>query len=357
MKSQIVLLLSIALAVSGAASAQDTSDDLTAYERNTIQIFESASRGVVHIQATLAMQSVFEKHEIESGTGSGFVIGKEGYVLTAFHVIKGRNVIDVTLKSGRRLRAQVIGTAPQIDLALLKISAPAEELFPLTLGTSSRLKVGQKVLAIGNPAGMHDTLTVGVVSALKRDLGGDLPVELQASLIQTDAAINPGNSGGPLLDSRGQVIGLNNAVLNNTQNIGFAVPVDLAKRVLPDLISMGHPYRAMLGFSVIDLTPELKLLFGLPVERGLLVQEVVPNGPGAVAGLRAGDRVIVVADRPHVLGGDIIVAAAGIRTDTAPELAKVLFDAKPNQAIRLRILRAGAELELMLQLDPMQMQF
>ena len=355
MKSKAVIL--IALALLSLNVFGQTADELSAFERNNIEVYESASRGVVHIQSTLAAQSVFEKHEIESGTGSGFVIDKQGHVLTAFHVIKDRNVIDVTLKTGRRFRAQVVGTAPQIDVALLKINAPGADLFPLAMGTSGSLKVGQKVLAIGNPAGMHDTLTVGVVSALRRDLGGDFPAELQASLIQTDAAINPGNSGGPLLDSRGRVIGLNDAVLNNTQNIGFAVPSDLVTTVLPDLISMGHPYRAMLGFSVLDLTPELQTLFGLSAAEGLLVQEVVPNGPGALAGLRSGDRIVVVADRPIVLGGDIILAANGKKTRSAADLAKVLFEAKPNETVQLRILRAGKALDLALQMEPMQMQF
>jgi S1-C subfamily serine protease len=169
-------------------------------------------------------------------------------------------------------QARLLGTAPQLDIALLQIDAPAPELFPLVLGDFGSLEVGQKVIAIGNAVGLHNSLTVGVVSALQRSMG-DTAAELEDALIQTDAAINPGNSGGPLLNSSGDVIGINDAIIERAQNVGFAVPIDLARSVIPDLVEMGHPYRPVPGFSGSEITPSLAKLFGLPVDRGFLIED------------------------------------------------------------------------------------
>jgi S1-C subfamily serine protease len=325
-------------------------------ERNTIEVFQRASRGVVHISARSTMTSPFEKHILESSTGTGFFIDTEGRILTAFHVIKDKDEITVTLGNRHQLSGRLVGTAPQLDIALLQVDVAKAEVVPLVMGDSGSLEVGQKVLAIGNAVGLHNSLSVGVVSALQRSMG-DTAVELEDALIQTDAAINPGNSGGPLLNSAGEVIGINDAIIERAQDIGFAVPIDLARSVIPDLIEMGHPYRPVLGFSGSEITPSLAKLFGLPVERGVLVEEVVANSPAAQAGLRAGGRIVVVSQKAYVLGGDIIVGVDSESISAASQIAKVLLRARPGQQLRLQVYRQGRTMDLSVPLLKMQMQF
>lgn len=325
-------------------------------ELNTVEIFQRASRGVVHISASTTMTSPFEKHTLETSTGTGFVIDAEGRVLTAFHVIKDKDEVTVVLNNKHQLKARLLGTAPQLDVALLQVDAPKEELFPLKLGDSTDLKVGQKVMAIGNAVGLHNTLSVGVVSALRRSLG-DTAVELEDALIQTDAAINPGNSGGPLLNSAGEVVGINDAIIENAQNLGFAIPIDLARSVVPDLIEMGHPYRPLLGFSGSEITPSLAQLFGLPLREGFLIEEVIPNSPAAEAGLRAGGRIVVVSQKSYVLGGDIIVGVNGQALTAPSQIAQVLLHSRPGQELRLKVFRQGQTIEVFVPLVKMQMHF
>ncbi|MFQ5804356.1 MAG: S1C family serine protease [Candidatus Methylomirabilales bacterium] len=350
----LVVLLSSLFSTPEPIGAQ--SSRLTEDERNTIEVFRQARRGVVHINARATMESSFEKRVAEDSTGTGLVIDQEAHILTAYHVIKDKNEIEVILSSGRRLRARLVGTAPQLDISLLRVEAPEDEIFPLSLGDSRGLQVGQKVIAVGNPMGLHNTLTVGVVSALQRTLA-DTPVELQDALIQTDAAINPGSSGGPLLNSAAEVIGINTAVVESAQNVGFAIPIHFARRVIPDLIEMGHPYRPQLGISGSEITPSIAKLFGLRLEKGFLVEEVLPNSPAAYAGLRAGDRVVVVSDKPYVLGGDIITAVNGQPVTTPSQIAHTLLQSHPGQVLRLTVYRQGRELELSIPLRKMQMQF
>lgn len=350
------LLCFALVALWGAGTLAAQTVRLTEDERNTMAVFGQASRGVVHIEARAAMESQFEKHVMESSTGSGFVIDAEGHILTAFHVIEDKNQVDVILSSGRRLSARLVGTAPHLDVALLQVDAPKQELFPLPLGDSRALEVGQKVIAIGNPLELHNTLTVGVVSALRRSLG-DSPLDLQDALIQTDAAINPGSSGGPLLNSAGEVVGINRAVAGNAQNLGFAIPIHFVRRVVPDLIEMGHPYRPQLGFSGSEITPSIAKLFGLPLERGFLVEEVLPNSPAAFAGLRAGTRLVMVSDKPYVLGGDIITAVNGQPITAPSEIAHILLESHPGQELQLTVYREGQEVPISIPLRRMQMQF
>jgi S1-C subfamily serine protease len=329
---------------------------LTVDERNTIEVFRRASQGVVHISARATTTSPFEKRPMESSTGTGFSIDTGGRILTAFHVIKDKDEITVILSNHHEFAARLLGTAPQLDIALLQVDAPKDELSPLALGNSGSLEVGQKVMAIGNAVGLHNSLTVGVISALQRSMG-DTAVELEDALIQTDAAINPGNSGGPLLNSAGEVIGINDAIIERAQNIGFAIPIDLARSVIPDLIEMGHPYRPVLGFSGSEITPSLAKLFGLPVEKGFLIEEVLPNSPGAEAGLRAGGRIVMVGQKPYVLGGDIIVGVNGESFSAASQIAKVLLRSRPGQELRLQIYRQGRTVDVSVPLLKMQMQF
>jgi S1-C subfamily serine protease len=329
---------------------------LTVDERNTIEVFHRASQGVVHIRARATMTSPFEKHSTETSTGTGFSIDTDGRILTAFHVIKDTNEITVILGNRHEFAARLVGTAPQLDIALLQVDAPKDELFPLVLGDSGSLEVGQKVMAIGNAVGQHNSLTVGVISALQRSMG-DSAVELEDALIQTDAAINPGNSGGPLLNSAGEVIGINDAILERAQNVGFAIPIDLARSAVPDLIEMGHPYRPVLGFSGSEITSSLAKLFGLAVEKGFLIEEVLPNSPAAEAGLKAGGRIVMVSQKAYVLGGDIIVGVNGESFSAASQIAKVLLRSRPGQELRLQVYRQGRTMDVSVPLLKMQMQF
>ena len=355
---RIALPLGFLLAVStlpAVAQSREERTRLTEDERNTIAIFRDASRGVVHVESRATTEARFEKGVIEAGTGSGFVIDATGHVLTNFHVVNGKNEVDVVLGNGRRVGARLIGTVPQLDVALLSIDAPRTELFPLPLGDSRSLQVGQKVMAIGNPFGLHNTLTVGVVSALDRSVPG-VPVELRDALIQTDAAINPGNSGGPLLDSSGAVVGIN-TLGGGAQSVGFAVPIHLASRVIADLVAMGHAYRPELGLEGTEITPAIARLFGLPVERGLLVEGVVPRSPAAQVGLRAGERIIVSGDKVYALGGDIVTAINGAPVTSAATIARVLLEAHPGDVLRLTVDRDGQSLEISITLEEMRMRF
>lgn len=352
----VTLSVSLGLGLLAARSVGAQGTGLMEDERNTVQVFQQASRGVVHISVRLARESKFEKVVKESGTGTGFIIDRDGHILTAFHVIENMNQIEVVLSNGRRLNPRLVGTAPQLDVALLQIQAPADEISPLSLGDSERLQIGQKAIAIGNPLGLHNTITVGVVSALRRT-AGDTPLELQDSLIQTDAAINPGSSGGPLLNSAGEVVGINTEIVEHAQNVGFAIPINFVRSVIPDLIEMGHPYRPQIGFSTSEITPSIAKLFGLPLEKGLLVEEVLSGSPAALAGLRAGGRVVIVTDRPYVLGGDIVTAVNGQEVTVASQLAHILLQSQPEQVVRLSVYRNGQELEIPIHLQQMRMRF
>jgi S1-C subfamily serine protease len=348
-------LLSAIPILAGTVEARDDPARLTADERNTTAVFREASRGVVHVESRATTEARFEKGVIEAASGSGFVIDADGRILTNFHVVNGKNEVDVVLGSGRRVSARLIGTVPQLDVALLQVDAPRVELFPLPLGDSRSLQVGQKVLAIGNPFGLHNTLTVGVVSALDRSVPG-VPVELKDALIQTDAAINPGNSGGPLLDSSGAVVGIN-TLGGVAQGLGFAVPIHLARRVVGDLVAMGHAYRPDLGLEGAEITPAIARLFGLPVDRGILVEGVIPRSPAARAGLRAGERIIVSGDKVYALGGDVVTGINGEPVTSAATLARVLLEAHPGDVLRLTVDRSGQSLEILVPLEEMRMRF
>lgn len=284
------------------------------------------------------------------------MIDDKGRILTAFHVIKDKNDIAVVLSNRHRYPARLLGTAPRLDIAVLQVDAPKEELVPLAMGDSTTLSVGQKVIAIGNALGLHNSLTVGVVSAVGRTMD-DTAVELEDALIQTDAAINRGNSGGPLLNSAGEVIGINDAIIEGAQNVGFAIPIHVARSVIADLIEMGHPYRPMLGFSGSEIIPSLAKLFGLPLESGLLIEEVLPNSPAEQAGLQAGNRIVVAGEKPYVLGGDIVTGVNGESFASSAQVAKMLLRSRPGEQLKMRVYRDGRTIEISIPLRPMQMQF
>lgn len=348
--SNVILTAALAVLGSLAGRAQATAD-----EKNTIDVFKRATPSIVHVKTMRIITPPAGQATVGEGTGTGFVFDAEGHILTNYHVIENSADIQLLLDGGRTVSATLIGTAPSLDIAVLKPEKTPGEgtgLVPLPFGDSDQLEVGQKVLAIGNPLGLHNTLTVGVLSGMARDLAGGAP-GLEQVLLQTDAAINPGNSGGPLLDSTGKVVGINSVVAREGQNLGFAIPVNVIKRVLPDIIKMGHVYRPALGFSAVPVTSTLATLFGLPARAGLLIQDVAEGSPAAAAGLKPGSRMVPLNDSVYVLGGDIITSANGKPLASPAELDAILVGSKPGDKVRLIVQRTDRPTELTITLPPM----
>ncbi len=336
--SYLIRAAAMVLVMVGALLAQSAR---TADEENTISIFKRSQKAIVHINVSVQETRELEKRTSNEAVGSGFLVDIEGHILTNYHIVEASNRIEVYLPSGRRTIARLVGTAPSLDLALVKVDITADDgIEPLELGDSDGLDVGQKVIAVGHPLAFHNSLTVGVVSALNRSVPG-VPPELDGSLIQTDAAVNPGNSGGPLLDSSGRVIGITTARIAQAQNMSFAIPINAAKHVIPDLIAMGHPYRPGLGIDGVEVTPELAALFGLPVSAGFLIEYVSPGSIGFAIGLRAGERVIVLGEAAYVIGGDIITAIDGKKVSRPADIAKVFLESHPGRTLQLTIFRDG----------------
>jgi protease Do-like 1, chloroplastic len=324
----------LAWAVGGAE--RPIPPELLTDERNTIEVFRRVSPAVVFVRNNRLARDVFslDVTEVPRGSGSGFIWDREGHVVTNLHVISGGDSFSVTVADGTTYRARVAGIAPRKDLAVLRIDAAPAELVPIELGDSSRLVVGQKVLAIGNPFGLDRTLTTGVISALGREISGPRgdPIE---DVIQTDASINPGNSGGPLLDSAGRLIGVNTAIYSPTgtnAGIGFAVPADAVKRVVPQLIRYGKIRRAGLGVAL--LPDYLAERWG---ERGVIVRSVMPDGPAARAGLLS----LRVDRRGAVRDFDVIVGIDDRDIANLADLSAALDRHQPGDEVVVRYRRGG----------------
>jgi len=324
-----------------------------ALEEEIIGVYNRASSGVVNITNRSYAYDFFFRPVPQEGTGSGFVYDLEGHIVTNYHVIEGADELYVTLPDETTLPAQVVGADPSNDLAVLKIEAPPEALHPIPLGESSGLRVGQFVVAIGNPFGFERTLTVGVISALGRVI--ESPDEsFIGEIIQTDAAINPGNSGGPLLDLTGRIVGVNTAIVSPSQasaGIGFAVPADTVRRVVPELIARGYYPHPWLGVNYVwNLTPERARLLRqvgmeVPVEQGVLIIETAPGGPAARAGLRGGQRQVRIGRTILPVGGDILTAIDGQAIATERDLARYLDTrTQVGQTVQLTVWREGREL-------------
>ena len=296
-------------------------------ERRNISVYDQVAPSVVNITTQVLVRNMFGVVP-EEGAGSGFVLDTNGHVLTNYHVVENAQQINVSFSDQTVLSAQAVGLDPRNDLAVLKVDAPDGLLRPVTLGSSTGLKVGQWAIAIGNPFGQFDrTLTTGVISALNRSLQ-DNSGRTITGVIQTDAAINRGNSGGPLLDSSGRVIGINSAIFSPSgasAGVGFAVPVDTLKRVLPDLLSLGyyrHPWLGLLGGY--SLSPNLAQALNLSTESGILLVQLADNSPLAAAGLRGAQRQIIIGNQRALVGGDILVAVDGQPTTAAGDLDALL---------------------------------
>ncbi|MGF1634239.1 MAG: S1C family serine protease [Phycisphaerae bacterium] len=318
-------------------------------EEHIIATFQRVGPGVVFINTRARAFDRFGRgvREIPRGTGSGFFWDNDGYIVTNYHVIEGASGAQVVTADQRTFDAQLVGISPDHDLAVLKIDAPADVLKPIPMGTSSDLKVGQMVLAVGNPFGLDQTLTTGIISALDRTIreGTRLPID---NVIQTDAAINPGNSGGPLIDSAGRLIGVNTAIYSpsgGSAGVGFAIPVDTVNRVVPELILTGRYTRPQLGVQIIGgLNQAVALQLGI---QGVAVAGVEPGSPAAGAGLRPADLQVPTNDLRRLVG-DVIVAIGSRPVRNAQELLLAVDAYRPGDTLTLRVWNDGTERDVQL---------
>ncbi|MEM1034235.1 MAG: trypsin-like peptidase domain-containing protein [Myxococcota bacterium] len=329
----------------GASPSTPLPDDLAPGEERNIEIFRQAAPSVVFITNIAVSRGLLSRKatEIPRGTGSGFVWDDQGHVVTNFHVIRGGNAAKVTFSNQKEYDAKVVGMAPDKDIAVLKIEAPADALVALPRGSSSNLVVGQQTFAIGNPFGLDHTLSTGVVSGLEREIDSLVGRPI-FGVIQTDAAINPGNSGGPLLDSSGRLIGINTAIYSPSgasAGIGFAVPVDTVTRIVPQLIEYGKVIRPGLG---ITFDPVLNQRTG---EKGIIVLTVQPDSAADDAGLRPTTRDGRTGD---IILGDIIFEIDGASIETEKDLFKQLDDKEVGDTLKLKVRRGDEERALELTL-------
>jgi S1-C subfamily serine protease len=334
--------------------AEATAANLEPIEAENVRIYRQAAPAVANIVTRAVEYDFFYGAVPTEGAGSGFLIDTDGHILTNNHVVDGAQTIEVTFGGAdqTRYKAKFIGADTRNDIALIKIDPAGHKLTPLTLGDSTGLQVGQRVLAIGNPFGFQSTLTTGVVSALGRTVQtGDTTFIDQA--IQTDAAINRGNSGGPLLDSRGQVIGIDSAIFSPTETsagIGFAIPVNTARRVAEDLITQGHVRLATFGVEGRALWPELSDALNLPVKQGILIERVVPNGPAAEAGIRGGSRSVLAGLQELRIGGDVLITVDGTDVTSTSDLTLLLNRHRPGDTVTATIIRDGKKMEIKVKL-------
>ena len=321
---------------------------LTDDEKNNVAIYQKASPSVVNVISSVITRDFFLNPVPREGSGSGSVIDSKGYILTNNHVIKDAQKLEVTLADGSKWPAKLIGADPDNDLAVIKIDAPASKLKPLPWSDSQKLQVGQKVLAIGNPFGLGLTLTTGIISSLGRTIRSEVGTQIE-DVIQTDASINPGNSGGPLLNSDGEMIGINTAILSPTGasvGIGFAIPVNTAKRIVPQLISKGYVSYPYVGATVQPLFPQIVKLLKLDVEKGAMVVEVTPGGPADKAGLKGGNRQVQAGNILITVGGDVITQVDQKEVKDAEELIKTIREKNIGDTVVLKILRDGKPRDL-----------
>jgi S1-C subfamily serine protease len=331
------------------ADSAPVGEQYTPDELANIRVYEKANRSVVHITTRTTRPGGFFMQDVPAeGEGSGSIIDMEGHILTNYHVIAGAREIRVTLFNGETLDAGLIGRDPENDIAVLQISAPRKMLYPVEYGDSSRLRVGQKILAIGNPFGLDRTMTVGIVSSLNRDLPSRTGRQMK-SIIQIDAALNQGNSGGPLLNTQGELIGMNTAIANPSRTgentgVGFSIPVNTIKRVVPELIEHGRVIRPVIGIASAFET-----------DSGLLLIDVVEGGPADRAGLRGFEVVTqrerrggfvyerTYVDREHA---DLITAIDGQPVTTRDEFRDLIESKKPGDRVVLRVRRDHRDLDV-----------
>ena len=318
-------------------------------EQNNIAVYKRVLPSVVNITSNALVFNFFLGSVPQQGQGSGFILDKSGHVLTNYHVVENANRgVEVQLSNKHKYTAKVIGTDRLHDLALLQIEAP--NLQPVTLADSTDLSVGQKVYAIGNPFGLAGTMTRGIISSIRSIRGAEgAPIE---DAIQTDAAINPGNSGGPLLNSRGEVIGINTMIASNgaeqSSGIGFAIPINTAKAVLADLTRFGHVKRPSLGIVSFPIGPDLADQMGLAADAGVLIQKVIPGGAAERAGLHGGNQQAYLGNTPIWIGGDLIVAIDGQQVTDPQDISAIMDSHQAGDTISVTILRGRRQMTLKL---------
>jgi len=320
-------------------------ETLDSEEQNNISVYRKNLPSVVNVTSRAMTFDFFYGLVPQEGQGSGFVIDKDGHILTNYHVIADARQVVVTLHNKKTYKATVVGSDPAHDLAVIQIKAP--DLVPAVLGDSRNLQVGQKVYAIGNPFGLAGTMTRGIVSSIRpvHEPNGAMIDEA----IQTDAAINPGNSGGPLMNWHGEVIGINTMILSSVQQnsgIGFAIPINTAKAVLNDLMTLGRVRRPALGMRTIPIGPELADALGLSVDSGLLITQVTPGGAADQAGLRGGTERAYLGNQLIMIGGDVIVAIDDQKIEDEDELAQIMTNHRAGDSVKVTIYRNKKKLDV-----------
>ena len=319
-----------------------TANALSSDEETNIKVYEAWGTSVVNIINTTVSYDFFFNPIPQSGSGSGSVLDKKGNILTNYHVIENSQMIEVTLSDNSKWEARVVGADPSNDIAVIRIEAQPGKLKPINFGDSAGLKVGQKVLAIGNPFGLERTLTVGIVSSLGRTLRASNG-RLIRGIIQTDAAINPGNSGGPLLDSDGRMIGVNSAIFSPvgaSVGIGFAIPVNTVKRVVPQLIENGRVVRPWIGIMGQNINSDMASLLKLPSD-GILIAEVVKGSPADKAGIRGGNKIIRRGNFQIIIGGDMIVGINGKDIKSMDDMVEYIESKTVGDSVDVTIMRDG----------------
>ena len=312
---------------------------VTQEEVNSVRVYKQMAKSTVLV-ASAYVSSHHITHTSGKGLGSGILIDEAGTIVTNAHVVAGAAQITVTLHDGTRLAAELIGSDLQTDVALLQVKLPKGPHVPAPLGDSDKLEIGQKVVAIGHPFGLGYAFATGVVSGFGKLLETKQEV-FQERVIQTTAPFNPGNSGGPLVDSDDRVVGVNSAILLGAQNIGFAIPINTVKAILPELRTHGRVIRPWLGIKGKFVTDELRNLIALPLVDGLLIIDVEDGSPAAETGLRAGELDVIIEGEPWVLGGDIIVSINGQEVKNSEQYLKVFRQLKAKQAVTVRLYRDG----------------
>jgi S1-C subfamily serine protease len=320
---------------------------LTPDEENTITIYQRVNASVVNITSIAVTYDFFLNAVPSEASGSGAVIDKKGYILTNYHVVRDSQRLEVTLSDGSKWAADLVGADPQTDLAVIQIKAPPERLTIIPIGSSDLLRPGQKVLAIGNPFGLERTLTVGIISSVRKNIKAS-QMEID-DVIQTDAAINPGNSGGPLLNSDGEMIGINTVIFSpsgGSVGIGFAIPINTAKKNLAELITKGYIAYAWLGIDTQTLIPEFAEALSLPVKRGALIARVARGGPAFQAGIKGGTDRVEVGNAILIIGGDILVGIDGQAIESTEDFRHMMKSKRPGDRVKLMIWRGGQKKEV-----------
>jgi S1-C subfamily serine protease len=321
---------------------------LSSDEEINIRVHGQVSPGVVNVTRTVVTRSFFFAPVAREGSGSGCVLDTDGNILTNYHVIASASKLEVSLPDLTKYRATVVGVDKQNDLAIIRlVDAPKSRLHPITLGSSQGLKIGQKVLAIGNPLGLQNTLTVGIISSLGRRIETESG-DLVDNVIQTDAAINPGNSGGPLLNANGEMIGINTSIFTysgGSMGIGFAIPADTIRRVATDLIRSGQVSRPWFGIEGYTLNEDLAALLRLPVKSGILVYEVYKESSAAKSDIRGANEVVGWGNETIYIGGDIITEVDGKPVTSDGELRLFLEPKRPGESIRVTLYRGKTKIE------------